>query len=163
MPDSHFVAPYIVFSYTLVVQTITISSGRRTENGVSSTLWVFKLFNSIKDEHEVKLAELELHSLFGPVERVRNFYDIIDETPLKLFREDGFRVQDVLTYEPCYGEYQGFIAQTAEPLRTSKLAQRLAYTREFLVVTPGTNAAEIQRKIFPEGKLRHNIGSYAKN
>jgi DNA modification methylase len=130
---------------------------------VSSTLWVFKLFNSIKDEHEVKLAELELQSLFGPVERVRNFYDIIYETPLKLFCENGLRVQDVLTYEPCYGECQGFIARTAEPLRASMLARRLAYTREFLLVTPGTNAAEIQRKIFPEGKLGNNIGSYAKD
>src|SRR5207244_7985939 len=81
----YFIAPYILFSYTLVVQTITISNGQQRKNGLSSTLWVFKLFNSIKDEHEVKLAELELQSLFGRVERVRNFYDIMDETHLKLF------------------------------------------------------------------------------
>src|SRR5207247_5005400 len=116
-----------------MVQTINISNGRQRKSYVSSTLWVFKLFNSIKHEHEVRLAELELDSLFGRVERVRNFYDIIDETPLKLFSGNGFRVQDVLTYEPCYGEYQGFVAHTTEPLRASTLARRLAYTREFLV------------------------------
>src|SRR5207244_5294847 len=51
----YFVAPYILFSYTLVVQTITISNGRQRKNGVSPTLWVFKLFNSRSEEHTSEL------------------------------------------------------------------------------------------------------------
>jgi hypothetical protein len=103
---------------------------------MSRALYLFKLFNSIKDEHEVKFAELELKSLFGHTERVRSFVDVIPNTPLSRFCGDECRIQDVLTYEPVYGKYQGFLGwrDDKDASGISQLIRRLAYTREVLVV-----------------------------
>lgn len=125
------------------------------------TYWIFKLFNTIKDEHEVTLAELELRSLFGPVEKVHNFFDIIGTTPLKAFTEGDFRIQDVLGYEPCYGECQGFAAWTEGPSQASKLARRLAYTRDLVVITPGSDIKEAASRIFPEGQIGRNLDAHS--
>jgi len=118
---------------------------------------VFKLTNSIKDEHETTLARLELESLLGNVEPVKNFFDIIQDTPLKHFSGDSFRVQDILTYEPCYGEYQGFYGWVGTLKDVSNLARRLAYFREFLVVTKDSDADRVLAKSFPDGKKGKNV------
>lgn len=128
---------------------------------MTKSLWVFKLFNSIKDETEVTLAELELRALFGRVDRVKNFFDIIGSTPLKHFCEREVRIQDVLGYEPAYGEIQGFSAEVEEQRSASCLARRLAYTREIIVVTSGDDSGEVRGRIFPEGKPGANIREYA--
>jgi hypothetical protein len=143
------------------IRTIGINNRHNLPNDVSKTLWVFKLFNSIKDKHEVELAELELKALFGPLVRVRNFFDIIGDSPLKAFTSGTFRVQDVLLYEPCYGEYQGFVGWTDKPTNAAKLARRLAYTREFLIVTPSDDQDEVLRNVFPSGKVGRNVEAYS--
>jgi DNA modification methylase len=101
---------------------------------VAPGYWFFKLFSSIKEEHEVEFAKLELLSLVGPVEPIRNFADVIEVTPLKHFTSDPNRVQDILTYEPCYGPIQGFMTTTQKPPDLERLARRLAYTREIIGV-----------------------------
>lgn len=56
--------------------------------GEKITHWYFKLFNSIKSEHEAEdFAKLELLSLFGRVEPIRNFVDKLMEE-LKVFTKD---------------------------------------------------------------------------
>lgn len=126
------------------------------------TLYIFKLFNSIKDEHEVTFAELELKALFGPVERVRSFVDIIPNSPLSHFCGNDCRIQDALTYEPVYGMYQGFLGwrdeKSAFPI--SQLIRRLAYTREVLVVVEGDDVNTAVKEIFPEGVVGRNIKGY---
>lgn len=131
--------------------------------GVTGTLYVFKLFNSIKDAHEVDFAELELRSLFGNVERVRSFVDVIPDSPLKNFCGNDFRVQDILTYEPVYGEYQGFLGWVGEgeAKGIGQLVKRLAYTREVLVVTESDDVEAIKKKFFPEGVEGKNVKSYS--
>ncbi len=109
--------------------------------------WFFKLFNSIKEEHEVDFAKLELLSLLGPVEPVRNFADVIDTTPLKHFTSDPIRIQDVLAYEPCYGRVQGFMAVLNEPPNLERLTRRLAYTREIVTVFKGSPPTGLKHQI----------------
>jgi tRNA G10 N-methylase Trm11 len=130
---------------------------------MSRSLYVFKLFNSIKDEHEVSFAELELKSLFGPVERVRNFVDIIPRSPLTNFCGDDCRIQDVLTYETVYGKYQGFLGWREEKkaLPIGPLIRRLAYTREILVVVEGDDVEKALKEIFSEGVVDRNVKGYA--
>src|SRR2546422_7578163 len=108
--------------------------------------WFFKLFNSIKEEHEVDFAELELVSLLGPVERVRNFADVLHSTPLKHFTSDPIRIQDILGYEPCYGHFQGFMAKSEATPDLEKLSRRLAYTREIIGVIENPNPKQLLGK-----------------
>jgi DNA modification methylase len=145
----------------LITQKMGIS--RETKQATSmKTLWLFKLFNTIKDEHEITFAELELRSLHGPVERVRNFLDVITDAPLHAFCDDGIRLQDTLSYEPAYGKYQGFMSWTDHPSNVSKLVRRLTYTREFYIATPGNNAEDVLRKVFPEGRVGYNVSTHAR-
>lgn len=127
------------------------------------TLYLFKLFNSIKDEHEVTFAELELKALFGPVERIRNFVDVISNSPLTHFCGGEHRIQDALTYEPVYGKYQGFLGwrDDKNTLPITKLIRRLAYTREILVVSEGDDVATTAKELFPEGVAERNVSGYA--
>ncbi len=130
---------------------------------MARTLWVFKLFNTIKDEHEVTFAELELRSLAGPVEKVRNFSDLIYSPPLQDFCGDECRVQDILTYEPVYGKCQGFSLLSTDEERPSAndLTRRLAYTREILIVQEGDDAEKAARRLFPSGILGRNFRAYS--
>jgi tRNA G10 N-methylase Trm11 len=127
------------------------------------SLYIFKLFNSIKDEHEITFAELELKALFGPVERVRSFVDMIPNSPLSHFCGDECRIQDALTYEPVYGKYQGFMGwrdeKSAFPI--SKLTRRLAYTREIIVIAEGDDVDVAAKAIFPDGVIGRNVQGYA--
>ncbi|MCD6240344.1 hypothetical protein J7K27_02315 [Candidatus Bathyarchaeota archaeon] len=120
--------------------------------------WYFKLFNSVKDEHEVDLAELELLSLFGKVTRVRNFVDVLLDTPFKYFMDEKIRVQDILAHELPYGKYHGFFAKTNEMKNIGCLVKRLAYTREFFVVMEKLKGPScILKQIFPEGEIDKNV------
>lgn len=100
------------------------------------THYYFKLFNSIKEEHEFEFAELELSSLFGEVKRIQNFQDIIQTTPFKYFTGKECRIQDILSYETPYGKWHGFYAERDPEFSCLKhLVNRLAYTCEFFVIT----------------------------
>lgn len=107
----------------------------------SSSVYYFKLFNNLKSESEVELAEHELRTLFGAVTRVRNFADElvggelsevfqIKEEPSKA------RLQDAIIYELPYGRVQGFKGVGSLQL-LPKLVRRLAYTREIYVIVAG--------------------------
>src|SRR3972149_11651447 len=102
--------------------------------------WYFKLFNSIKEEHEIDFAELELRSLFGDVERTGNFTDIVRRTPFSYFMHTSPPIQDILSHELPYGRCQGFYAKTNELIDVSKMVRRLAYIREFFVVVQSLDA-----------------------
>jgi DNA modification methylase len=117
--------------------------------------WYFKLFNSIKEEHEVDLAELELLSLFGEVTRVHNFADIIQETHFRHFT-DTTRVQDMFAHELPYGRWQGFFAETEDYCNISRLVQRLAYTREVFVAFEHNSPRSLLRDIFPTSSISQN-------
>jgi len=127
--------------------------------------YYFKLFNSIKEEHEVDFAEMELVSLFGKVERVRNFVDVIREVPLVEFTTEDVRIQDALLHEVPYGQCQGFHGVKEDVQDISKLTRRLAYTREFVLVLESRNvsATVLLQQIFPSGKVGKNVGLQEKD
>jgi tRNA G10 N-methylase Trm11 len=127
--------------------------------------WYFKLFNSIKEKHEVTFAQLELTSLFGSVNPIRNFSDLLDNTPFRNFRTGKVRVQDFLAHELPYGECHGFLATTHEMRDVSHLVRRLAYTREFFAVTESNDPQGLLQQMSPEGINGKNVehfqdGSY---
>jgi DNA modification methylase len=122
--------------------------------------WFFKLFNSIKEAHEVDFAELELFSLLGPVERIRNFADVLHNTPLKHFVSDPVRIQDVLSYEPCYGYFQGFMARPNATPDIERLVRRLAYTREIVGVLEDSDPGQFLKKHLPNRESGIGVASY---
>jgi len=94
----------------------------------------FKLFHSIKDEHEAaEFARLELESLMGPVETVRNFADVVTKPPLSYFTNQDVRIQDVMLHEVPYGNIHGYEAEVAE-VDLPTLQRRLAYTQGIYIV-----------------------------
>jgi DNA modification methylase len=119
--------------------------------------WYFKLFNSIKEKHEITFAQMELTSLFGNISPVRNFSDILDSTPFNNFRTGNDRVQDFFAHELPYGECQGFLAKTEEIRDVSHLVMRLAYTREFFVVTESSDPASFLQRMFSGGVEEKNV------
>lgn len=126
--------------------------------------YFFKLFNSIKEEHEVDLAELELKSLFGDVKRVRNVIDILMKEPFSHLLDDDLRIQDVFTYELPYGKFHGFYCQRNSIQEISSLIKRLAYTREiFLLMKSNENPNLILMKIFPNGIIGKNAQFWIKD
>jgi DNA modification methylase len=124
--------------------------------------WYFKLFNSIKEKHEVDFAELELLSLFGKTERVRNFVDILSTTPFEFFIKDT-RIQDYLAHELPYGEYQGFYAERDDIIDASVAVRRLAYIREFFVAVQFNDPELLLQKMFPLGEIGKNVQYFRKN
>jgi len=126
------------------------------------THWYFKLFNSIKEKHEVDFAELELLSLFGKVDRVRNFVDILCTTPFESFIKD-VRIQDYLAHELPYGEYQGFYAERDDFIDVSVAVRRLAYIREFFVAVQSDDPRLLLEKMFPSGEIGKNVQYFTKN
>jgi DNA modification methylase len=123
---------------------------------LAKTSWYFKLFNSIKEVHEVDFAELELNGLFGQVMRVRNFSDILQKEPFLHFREVT-RVQDYLCHELPYGEHHGFAGTREGWPDVSKLVRRLAYIKEFYAVIRDEDPNELLRQIFPTGHVGRNV------
>jgi len=124
---------------------------------MAEVCWYFKLFNSIKEKHEITFAQLELTSLFGDVNPVRNFSDVLDSTLFKNFRTGNARVQDFLAHELPYGECHGFLARTHEIRDVSHLVRRLAYTREFFAVTESNDPLDTLQRMFPEGMVGKNV------
>ena len=137
----------------------SVSRGLQKVWGVTAleVCWYFKLFNSIKEKHEVTFAQMELTSLFGNVSPVRNFSDILDSTPFNNFRTGNDRVQDFFAYELPYGECHGFLAKTEEIRDVSHLVMRLAYTREFFVVTKSSDPASVLQRMFSGGVEKKNL------
>ena len=119
--------------------------------------YYFKLFNSIKEPSEVDFAELELNSLFGDVARIKNFVDVLDKPPLKLFTKKGVRIQDIMTHETCYGDFQGFYGSKEKAEDISDLVRRLAYTREIYLIVKSKNPEDYLNKIFPSGVAGKNV------
>lgn len=128
---------------------------------MSEVHWYFKLFNNIKEEHEVDFAELELQSLFGKVERVGNFCDVLNSTPFKHFMHTPLPVQDIMAHELPYGHWQGFYAKTNDTRNVTLMVQRLAYVREFLVVAQSVNADELRMRMFSSGEIDKNVQFFA--
>ncbi len=121
--------------------------------------WYFKLFNSLKSEHEAEeFARLELLSLFGQVEPIRNFVDKLMEEPLKEFTKEPLRIQDVITMELPYGSIQGYYGVRSDFVSASDLVKRLAYTREiFMVVESAEEPQKLLSDMFPEGTIGKNV------
>jgi tRNA G10 N-methylase Trm11 len=124
---------------------------------MSEVHWYFKLFNSIKEEHEIEFAELELQNLFGRVERVSNFANILSDTPFRHFTRTSLPVQDIMAHELPYGNCQGFYAKTSLTIDVSSLVRRLAYIREFLVVVQSCDTEQLHRRMFPLGEVDKNF------
>lgn len=125
--------------------------------------WYFKLFNSIKEKHEISFAQLELTSLFGNVDPVRNFSDILDTTPFEYFRNGDARVQDFFAHELPYGACQGFLSKTDVIRDVSRLVMRLAYTREFFAVTESNDPSGVLQQMFSRGVEGRNVEYFSKN
>ena len=124
--------------------------------------WYFKLFNSIKEEHEIDFAELELSSLFGNVTRVHNFVDILHNTLFRQFTET-VRIQDMFAHELPYGRSQGFYATTEDSRDVSLLVQRLAYTREIYMAVENENPKSLPEIIFQSGEIDSNVQLFKAN
>ncbi|MFW9889199.1 MAG: hypothetical protein ACFFER_13520, partial [Candidatus Thorarchaeota archaeon] len=131
----------------------------------------FKLFNSIKDEHEVELARLELESLVGPVEVVRNFSDELMKKPLKALidsvqvtergdESDTVRFQDFVMHEVAYGKVHGFVNRRFKFGDIKPLVRKLGYTREIYVVEERKSWQRFQRTVFPDGSIRKNCNVF---
>jgi tRNA G10 N-methylase Trm11 len=129
---------------------------------MSKSHWYFKLFNSVKEKHEVDFAELELVSLFGKVDRIRNFADVLLTTPFEFFIKD-MRIQDYLAHELPYGEYQGFYAERGDVIDASAAVRRLAYTRELFAVVQFDDPKLLLQRMFPSGEIGKNVQYFTKN
>ncbi len=134
----------------------------------------FKLFNSIKDKHEVELARLELESLVGPVEIVHNFADVLRESPVDSLidvkqvtqqgnESDEVRFQDFLTYELAYGLVQGYVSRQINPQQIQRAVQRLGYTREIYVVDRTESWESFLRAILPQAAVGKNCNVFFVN
>lgn len=120
--------------------------------------YFFKLFNSVKEKHEVDFAELEITNLFGEIERVRNVMAILEKDGFSAFKGDAFRIQDILTHELPYGDCQGFYGTKSGIQDVTEMVKRLAYTREFLMISKSVKESEkLLSEVFPQGKLEKNV------
>ncbi len=125
----------------------------------------FKLFNSIKSEHEAEdFARLEIESLFGKVEPINNFIDCFAKKPLSEVSGAAFegkngqiKLQDVFTYELPYGKIHGYYGRKTGIEDLAPLIKRLGYTREIIVITKIADSEQTLKKIFP----RHTINANA--
>ncbi len=143
------------------------------ETGV--TLYVyFKLFNSIKDQHEVELARLELENLVGPVEAVHSFVDELVKEPLKSLMDstqitlrgdesDEVRFQDYLMHEIVYGKVQGFVIRKLEDTNVMQLVRKLGYTREIYIIDERKSWKPFLKSVFPEASIGKNCNAFFSN
>ncbi len=143
------------------------------ETGV--TLYVyFKLFNSIKDQHEVELARLELENLIGPVESVHNFVDELMKEPLKSLMDstqvtlrgdesDKVRFQDYLMHEIVYGKVQGFVIRKLKDTNILKLVRKLGYTREIYIIDERKSWKPFLKSVFSEASIGKNCNIFFSN
>jgi len=124
----------------------------------------FKIFNNIKSEHEAEdFARLELISLFGDVEPIHNFFDMLLNTPIKIFTQEPIRIQDIITHELPYGKIQGYYGLKENLINVMNLVKRLAYTREiFLVIESKEKPENLLKQIFPDGVIGKNTQFFVK-
>jgi DNA modification methylase len=114
--------------------------GRVCSFALQEGSFFFKLFNSIKTESEVELAEAELTSVFGKVQPVHNFAEELSTSDLNCAlavsnpRGGRFELLNAITYELPYGRVQGFKGSGSLGV-LPKLVRRLAYTKEIYVVS----------------------------
>jgi len=125
----------------------------------------FKIFNTIKSEHEAKdFAKLELLRLFGEVSLIHNFFDKLLEEPLKSFIYEPIRVQDIITNELPYGKIQGYYGNKRDLTDVTQLVKRLSYIREiFLIIESKDKPEKILKKIFPDGVVGKNVQFFEKD
>ncbi|MCL4552711.1 MAG: methyltransferase domain-containing protein [Candidatus Marsarchaeota archaeon] len=122
-----------------IVEPKELDRGRISTSELQESSFFFKLFNSIKTESEVKLAEAELTSLFGKVQPVHNFAEELSTSDLhdvlNVASQRGGRSELInsITYELAYGRVQGFKGKGSLGI-LPKLVRRLAYTAEIYVV-----------------------------
>jgi len=125
----------------------------------------FKLFNNIKDEHEAEqFAKIELEALFGRVEPIQNFADVIVDEPLSFFTSADIRLQDMMLHEVPYGKIQGYKGTICEIVNLTPLIRRLAYTREiFVAMRTDKSPQDLKEKIFPDTFHGKNIEFFQKS
>jgi site-specific DNA-methyltransferase (cytosine-N4-specific) len=132
----------------------------------------FKLFNSIKDEHEIELARLEIESLVGHVEVVQNFADellkdplasLVDTTQVTIRNDesDKVRFQDFLLHEVAYGKVQGFVTPNLKSNDIEHLVKRLGYTREIFVTDKKKSWKRVLNKLFEQGSIGKNCNVFS--
>ena len=126
--------------------------------------YYFKIFNNIKSEHEVtEFANLELEGLFGKVQKIYNFYDVLEQYPLKTFTDNSTRIQDIVINELPYGKIHGFYGKKFRIDDITRLIKRLAYTREIFVVMESQDTpSALLKKIFPQGVIGKNVQYFKK-
>ncbi len=115
--------------------------------------YYFKLKHNIQNDSELCLSKLELEKQMGKAtSEIVNFVDVLSSHPLLDFVSHGkTRSQDFITRLPYPGAIQGYhIKDTPKDCIT--LARRLAYFREFFVLTePDDN---ILTRLLPETSLQ---------
>jgi len=123
----------------------------------------FKLFNSIKSEHEAKeLAKIELEGLFGEVTPISNFSDVVNIKPFQLFTSEEVRIQDKVLHENPYGKVHGYKGHKDDIIDLTSLVKRLGYTREIYVIVKANEPENMLKNIFSEGILGKNVEFYQK-
>ncbi|MBD3191167.1 MAG: hypothetical protein GF308_11005 [Candidatus Heimdallarchaeota archaeon] len=124
----------------------------------------FKIFNNIKSEDEVEeFAYLELKGLFGEVQPINNFYDVLTSTPLQSFTDEDIRIQDILTMELPYGKIQGYYGEKSDIIDLTNLVKRLAYTREiFVLMDKKAEPEALLNDLFPDAIIGKNVEFFEK-
>lgn len=127
---------------------------------LNEAMYYFKLKHDIQNDSELKLAKLEVEHLLGTeVTSLQNMADVLCRPPLQFFLgKPGVRIQDYMTRLPYCGRKQGFYAKHSM-VDVTPLLERLAYFREFFVLTKHTEdrAPNVLKKIFPSLDWKETI------
>src|SRR2546427_3561767 len=132
----------------------------------------FKLFNSIKHEHEAEdLARLELEALSGSVRPISNFLTEAARKPLseavttKFLGREGYVVTlgDILVHELPYGRIHGYYGKSNRLPDFGRLVRRLAYTREIIAIAEGSHSQLGLEEVFSGGVIGVNCQTSEEN
>ena len=132
---------------------------------------ILKLSKTIKDEHEIYLAQMEIEYLAGKHTRqIANLADVLIKGSLASFvgmesespRIESNRFQDYFLYEPAYGPVQGFEIDVEDLNTLEKLQNRLAYSSEIYAAVDDIdeidlstiNSIGIDKQVFSDGHGR---------
>ncbi|MBN2230004.1 MAG: hypothetical protein JW779_10500 [Candidatus Thorarchaeota archaeon] len=131
---------------------------------------ILKLSKTIKDEHEIYLAQLEIESITGKKpEPIVNLVDELHIEPFKSFMNrissepiiESIRFQDYFLFEVAYGPTQGFRVDVDDESVVQKLQRRLAYTSEIYAIgdrkvssLEKSEMLGIDRQVFAIGEKR---------
>jgi len=135
--------------------TMVRSRSLRTEEAKAH--YYFKLKHDIQNDSELILAEAEIKNLMDKQPQpIKNFVDVLCRLPLSDFvSTQEVRVQDIITRLPYCGDVQGYQME-ADARNCMNLISRLAYFREFYVLTHSNNVG-VAREIFPELKESEDL------